>query len=107
MNITIEKNIPLEDRKPRAMVLDLPAAGAAPGEPRDLFGTSQLVARAGFAGAGGEGGDSLPLEWAPDGAGLAGLADESRWPAAGEAATINTKSARRSARKAAEEGTAS
>ncbi|MEY4357403.1 MAG: hypothetical protein RL469_729, partial [Pseudomonadota bacterium] len=72
----------VEDRKPRAMVLELPAAGAAPGEPRDLFGTSQLVARSGFAGAGGEGGDSLPLEWTPDGAGLVFVASTDRNTAA-------------------------
>ncbi|NBW89678.1 MAG: S9 family peptidase, partial [Gammaproteobacteria bacterium] len=32
----------IEDRKPRAMVIDLPRAGAAPAEPRDVFGSSQL-----------------------------------------------------------------
>ena len=72
----------VEDRKPRAMLLDLPAAGAAPGEPRDLFGSSKLVAQAGFAGAGGEGGDSLPLEWTPDGAGLIFVASIDRNTAA-------------------------
>ena len=72
----------VEDRKPRAMVLDLPVAGAAPGEPRDLFGASQLVAQSGFAGAGGEGGDSLPLEWTPDGAGLIFVASTDRNTAA-------------------------
>ncbi|MEY3466642.1 MAG: hypothetical protein RL603_2242 [Pseudomonadota bacterium] len=72
----------IEDRKPRAMVIDLPRAGAAPAEPRDVFGSSQLVRQSGYAGAGGEGGDSLPIEWTPDGAGLVFVASTDRDTAA-------------------------
>lgn len=72
----------VEDRKPRAMLLELPQPGAVPVEPRDLFGASNLVREPGYAGAGGEGGDSLPLEWTPDGAGLVFVASIDRNTAA-------------------------
>lgn len=72
----------IEDRKPRAMVIEVSAAGVVAGDPHDLFGASRLVRMAGFAGAGGEGGDSLPLEWTPDGRGLVFVASTDRNTAA-------------------------
>jgi dipeptidyl aminopeptidase/acylaminoacyl peptidase len=76
----------LEDRKPRLLVLDLgadggPAAGPA-GEPRNLLANTELVKAPGFAGRGGDGGDSLDAEWAPDGSGLVFVASTDRNKAA-------------------------
>ncbi|NBU24815.1 MAG: S9 family peptidase, partial [Gammaproteobacteria bacterium] len=68
----------LEDRKPRLLVLDL----AAGGEPRNLLASSELVKAPGFAGRGGDGGDSLDAAWTPDGAGLVFVASTDRDKAA-------------------------
>jgi len=67
----------LEDRKPRLLVLDLPA-----GEPRNLLANSELVKAPGFAGQGGDGGGGLTAEWAPDGQGLVFVASTDRNKAA-------------------------
>ncbi len=76
----------LEDRKPRLWVLDLAAVGgsAAGGasEPRNLLANTELVKAPGFAGRGGDGGDSLDAEWTPDGAGLVFVASTDRNKAA-------------------------
>ncbi len=76
----------LEDRKPRLWVLDLAADGgsAAGGasEPRNLLANTELVKAPGFAGRGGDGGDSLDAEWTPDGAGLVFVASTDRNKAA-------------------------
>ncbi|MFM7707310.1 MAG: TolB family protein, partial [Gammaproteobacteria bacterium] len=67
----------LEDRKPRLLVLDLDA-----GEPRNLLSHTELVEAPGFAGRGGDGGDSLDAEWTPDGQGLVFVASTDRNKAA-------------------------
>jgi dipeptidyl aminopeptidase/acylaminoacyl peptidase len=76
----------LEDRKPRILVLDLAADGGpiagAGGEPRNLLARSELVKAPGFAGRGGDGGDSLDAEWTPDGQGLVFVASTDRNKAA-------------------------
>ena len=73
----------LEDRKPRLLVLDLAAdGGPAAGEPRNLLANTELVKAPGFAGRGGDGGDSLDAEWAPDGSGLVFVASTDRNKAA-------------------------
>jgi len=76
----------IEDRKPRLWVLDLAAVGgsAAGGasEPRNLLANTELVKAPGFAGRGGDGGDSLDAEWTPDGAGLVFVASTDRNKAA-------------------------
>ena len=60
----------LDDRRPRLFVLDLPVEGRALGAPRELLRGTSLVKRSGFAGRGGDGGDSLDAAWTPDGLGL-------------------------------------
>ncbi|MBM4192569.1 MAG: S9 family peptidase [Gammaproteobacteria bacterium] len=72
----------LEDRKPRLLVVDVPEAGSAPGEPRELLRDSALVREPGFAGRGGDGGDSLDATWTPDGKGLVFVAGTDRHTAA-------------------------
>jgi dipeptidyl aminopeptidase/acylaminoacyl peptidase len=72
----------LEERRPRLFVLDLPAVGAAPGMPRELLRGSELVKQVGFAGRGGDGGDSLSATWTPDGSALLFAASIDRHTAA-------------------------
>lgn len=67
----------LEDRRPRLLVLDLPA-----GEPRNLLANSELVKAPGFSGQGGDGGGGLTAEWTPDGQGLVFVASTDRNKAA-------------------------
>ena len=72
----------LEDRKPRLLVLDLSESGSAAGDPRELLRDSALVREPGFAGRGGDGGDSLDATWTPDGQGLVFVASTDRHTAA-------------------------
>jgi len=72
----------LEDRKPRLFVINVPEMGATAVEPRELLRGSTLVREAGFAGRGGDGGDSLDATWAPDGEGLIFVASTDRHTAA-------------------------
>ena len=72
----------LEDRKPRLLVLDLSEVGSPVGDPRELLRDSALVSEPGFAGRGGDGGDSLDATWTPDGKGLVFVASTDRHTAA-------------------------
>lgn len=72
----------LEDRRPRLFVLDLPKPGAAAAEPRELLRSSALVREPGFAGRGGDGGDSLDATWTADGRSLVFTASIDRHTAA-------------------------
>jgi dipeptidyl aminopeptidase/acylaminoacyl peptidase len=72
----------LEDRKPRLFVIDVPETGSTTGEPRELLRDSKLVREPGFAGRGGDGGDSLDATWSPDGEGLIFVASIDRHTAA-------------------------
>lgn len=72
----------LDDRKPRLWVIDVPEAGAAPSSPRELLRGSALVKERGFAGRGGDGGESLDATWTPDGQGLVFVASTDRHTAA-------------------------
>jgi dipeptidyl aminopeptidase/acylaminoacyl peptidase len=72
----------LEDLRPRLLVIDIPQQGEAAGEPRELLRDSALVREPGFAGRGGDGGDSLDATWTPDGKGLVFVASIDRHTAA-------------------------
>lgn len=72
----------LDDRKPRLLVIDVPDAGASVAAPRALLRGSALVKEPGFAGRGGDGGDSLDATWTPDGLGLVFVASTDRNTAA-------------------------
>jgi dipeptidyl aminopeptidase/acylaminoacyl peptidase len=65
----------LDDRKPRLLVLDLPApsgpaARDSAAAPRELLRSTSLANEPGFAGRSGDGGDSLDATWTPDGRGI-------------------------------------
>lgn len=72
----------LDDRKPRLLVLQLPAAGEAAPAPRELLRSTFLAKEPGFAGRGGDGGDSLDATWTPDGLGFVFTASTDRNTAA-------------------------
>lgn len=72
----------LDDRKPRLLVLDLPEAGRMVGAPRELLRGTALASEPGFAGRGGDGGESLDAAWTPDGQGIVFTASTDRNTAA-------------------------
>ncbi len=57
----------LDERQAHVFVLDLPAPGRAPAEPRSLLAGTRLLAQSGYSGRLTDAGQSLDAIWAPDG----------------------------------------
>lgn len=72
----------LDERRPSLLVLELSERGPIAGEPRPLISASQLVNQPGFAGRGGDNGDSLDAVWTPDGGAVVFVASIDRHTAA-------------------------
>ncbi len=78
----------IDDRKPRLWVLKLAGSGTrtvsggASGAMRELLRGSALAREPGFAGRGGDGGDSIDAAWTPDGRGITFTASTDRHTAA-------------------------
>ena len=70
----------LDDRKPRLWVLEL--SGGASSATRELLRGTALASEPGFAGRGGDGGDSIDAAWTPDGRGIVFTASTDRHTAA-------------------------
>jgi len=72
----------LDDRKPRLWVLDLAKTNEGIFNTRELLRGTALVREPGFAGRGGDGGDSVDAVWTPDGRGIVFTASTDRHTAA-------------------------
>ncbi|MBM4224313.1 MAG: S9 family peptidase [Gammaproteobacteria bacterium] len=72
----------IDDRKPRLWVLDLATLSAGAFATRELLRGTALSREPGFAGRGGDGGDSLDAAWTPDGRGVVFTASTDRHTAA-------------------------
>jgi dipeptidyl aminopeptidase/acylaminoacyl peptidase len=57
----------LDERQAHVFVLDLPAPGLAPAEPRSLLAGTRLLAQPGYSGRLTDAGQVLDATWAPDG----------------------------------------
>ncbi|MBM4210802.1 MAG: S9 family peptidase, partial [Gammaproteobacteria bacterium] len=72
----------IDDRKPRLWVLNLATSSAGAFASRELLRGTALAREPGFAGRGGDGGDSLDASWTPDGRGVVFTASTDRHTAA-------------------------